>query len=40
VLGIRDALLEEYTNIDQADCERAVLSFLNEMISLQLIDVL
>src|SRR5437899_6413710 len=38
VLELRDALLEEYTDIDSEECERAVVAFLTEMISLKLID--
>jgi len=36
---VRDALLEEFEDIDAVECERAVLGFLNEMISLRLVDV-
>lgn len=40
VLQIRDALLEQYADINSAECERAVLSFLSEMIALGLVEVL
>jgi len=39
VLQVRDALLAEYADIEASDCERAVLGFLNEMISLKLVEV-
>ena len=38
VLEIRDALLEEYADIDAGECQRAVREFLGEMISLQMVD--
>lgn len=38
VLEIRDALLDEYSDIDPEQCERAVLAFLGEMISLQMVE--
>lgn len=38
VLEIRDALLEEYDDIDADECERAVIGFLGEMISLNLVE--
>jgi coenzyme PQQ synthesis protein D (PqqD) len=38
VLALRNALLEEYVDIEPAECERAVISFLSEMISLKLVD--
>jgi len=37
VLEIRDALLDEYTDIHADDCQSAVLEFLGEMISLQMV---
>ena len=40
VLQIRDALLEEYAKIGPEECEREVLAFLNEMVSLNLVDLL
>jgi hypothetical protein len=40
VLEIRDALLDEYTDIGADECERAVLEFLGEMISLQMVELL
>ena len=36
---IRDALLTEYSEIDDAECEAAVSAFLSEMICLKLVDV-
>lgn len=39
VLQILDALLAEYCDIEKEECEHAVVGFLNEMISLKLIDV-
>ena len=36
---IRDALLEGYDDVDSAECERAVLEFLNEMTALELVEV-
>jgi hypothetical protein len=38
VLQVRDALLEEYADIDPLECERAVLKFLREMIELELVE--
>jgi|SRR5690348_1667023 coenzyme PQQ synthesis protein D (PqqD) len=38
LLELRDALLAEYCDIDEDECERAVASFLMEMISLKLVD--
>ena len=38
VVEIRDALLDEYADIDEDECERAVVAFLAEMISLKLVD--
>jgi Coenzyme PQQ synthesis protein D (PqqD) len=38
VLQVRDALLEEYNDVDKVECERAIVAFLAEMISLKLID--
>ena len=35
---IRDALLDEYTDVDPAECERAVRGFLEEMIAVQLVE--
>jgi hypothetical protein len=40
VLELRDALLEEYSDINSDECERAVVEFLTEMISLKLVDLL
>lgn len=37
---VRDALLDQYDGIDLADCERAVVKFLDEMIALQLVSLL
>ena len=37
VLQVRNALMAEYDEIDESECERA--AFLSEMISLKLIDV-
>jgi hypothetical protein len=39
VLAIRDALLAEYADIDPIECEQAVVRFLGEMISLNLVHV-
>jgi len=39
VIEVRDALLAEYEDIEPAECERAVLSFLAEMIALNLVTV-
>lgn len=39
VLQVRDALLLEYYDIEKEECERAVLGFLSEMISLKLVDI-
>jgi hypothetical protein len=36
---IRDALLTEYCDIDESECESTVSAFLSEMISLRLVDV-
>ncbi|HZI40858.1 MAG TPA: PqqD family peptide modification chaperone [Gemmatimonadaceae bacterium] len=38
VLELRDALLEEYSDIESDECERRVVGFLTEMISLKLVD--
>ena len=38
-LAIRDALLEQYVDIDVEECERAVLCFLSEMVTLNLVNV-
>jgi Coenzyme PQQ synthesis protein D (PqqD) len=38
VREIREALLEEYSEIDIAECERAVLGFLEDMIALHLVE--
>jgi len=38
ILEIRDALLDEYSDIDVAECERAVLEFLTEMMALQMVE--
>jgi hypothetical protein len=38
VLEVREALLAEYCDIGESECERAVLGFLGEMISLKLVD--
>ncbi|HEY2378005.1 MAG TPA: PqqD family protein [Gemmatimonadaceae bacterium] len=38
VLEVRDALLAEYCDIHEPECESAVLAFLGEMISLKLVD--
>ena len=38
VLEVRDALLEEFSDIDAEECERAILRFLEEMISLNLVE--
>jgi len=38
VLELRDALLEEYSDIESDECERTVVGFLTEMISLKLVD--
>jgi coenzyme PQQ synthesis protein D (PqqD) len=40
ISDIRDALLNEYTDIDPGDCERAVLEFLSEMIFLRMVETL
>jgi coenzyme PQQ synthesis protein D (PqqD) len=37
VLQVRDALLEEYGDIELQECEKSVLAFLNEMIALNLV---
>lgn len=39
VAEVRDALLAEYDDIQPAECEQAVLTFLNEMIALNLVTV-
>ena len=39
VLQIQEALLLEYAGIDAEGCQRAVVDFLSEMISLDLVDV-
>ena len=39
VAEVRDALLAEYYEIDSAQCEEAVVTFLNEMIALNLVTV-
>ncbi|MFL5613864.1 MAG: PqqD family protein [Gemmatimonadaceae bacterium] len=38
VLQLREALLEEYEDIDPIQCDRAVMSFLEEMIALELVE--
>ena len=38
VLEIRNALLEEYGDIDESECQRAVLEFLGEMFSLRMVE--
>ena len=38
VRQIRDALLEEYAEIEPEECEREVVAFLAEMLSLNLVD--
>jgi len=38
ILEIRDALLDEYSDIDVAECQRAVLEFLSEMMALQMVE--
>ncbi|HEY7233321.1 MAG TPA: PqqD family protein [Gemmatimonadaceae bacterium] len=38
VLQIRDELLARYCEIGEEECERAVMGFLTEMISLKLVD--
>jgi len=38
VLELRDLLLEEYEEIEASECERAIVSFLTEMIALKLVD--
>ena len=40
VLELRDALLAEYCDIDEGECERAVTGFLMEMIALKLVDLI
>lgn len=37
VMEIRDALLDEYSDIQPDECQRAVLDFLGEMMSLQMV---
>lgn len=37
VVEIRDALLEEYSDIHADECQSAVLNFLGEMMSLQMV---
>ena len=39
VVEIREELLAQYAGIDALECEQAVLSFLSEMISLRLVDI-
>ena len=39
VRQLRDALLAEYCEIGEDECECAVMTFLTEMISLKLVDV-
>jgi len=38
VLQIRNALLDEYEDIDTEECNRAVLKFLSEMIARELVE--
>lgn len=38
VVEVRDALLEEYDGISAEECARAVADFLDEMISLKLVE--
>ncbi len=38
VLEVRNALLAEYDEIDAGECELAIVAFLTEMISLELVD--
>lgn len=38
VVQIRDALLEEYSDMEPHEGERAIAEFLNEMISFKLVD--
>jgi hypothetical protein len=40
VLQVREALLEEYTDIEPEECQQAVVTFLTEMIALDLVQVL
>lgn len=36
VIDIRDELLDLYSGVDESECEQQILSFLNEMVSLDL----
>ena len=38
VVEIRDALLDEYSEVDADECQQAVLEFLGEMILLQMVE--
>ena len=38
LLEVRDALLDEYSDIEESECERAVVAFLTEMMALKLVD--
>jgi len=38
LLEVREALLAEYDEIEVSECELAVVAFITEMISLQLVD--
>lgn len=39
VTAVRDALLTEFDDIEPEECEKAVLSFLSEMVALDLVTV-
>ena len=38
VLELRDALLDEYADVDSEECEQAVVAFLMELMSLKLVE--
>lgn len=38
LLEVREALLAEYDDIEASECELAIVAFITEMISLQLVD--
>ena len=40
VRAVRDALLDEYEDIDPRECERQVVAFLTELVALSLVDLL
>lgn len=38
IRDVRDALLQEYEDVDSAECERALMEFLREMTALALVE--